>query len=47
MRFRLDCEHSHPVAGFDPATHVLFAYQHAYAEDADARVKPGQGDCVA
>ena len=32
-----------PVAGLDPATHVLFDAKSAANEDVDDRVKPGQG----
>ena len=34
----------HPVAGPDPATHVLFCHGMICGKDVDARDKPGQGD---
>ena len=34
----------YPVAGLDPATHVLFDAKSAANEDVDDRVKPGQGE---
>src|SRR5271166_949210 len=42
----LECSYRCPVAGLDPATHVLLRPPQCPIEDVDARVKPGQGDLL-